>query len=100
MAKVCFEFERVVIITGHFISRTFTRLLSQTTTHTHRPTSGVFVRDARLYSLSLELLSDSSVSDSELLSDSLLLPDAALLEEEEENDKERLELDFFFLLIQ
>lgn len=88
----------VLLLVISFISRTFTRLLSQTTTHTHthRPTSGVFVRDARLYSLSLELLSDSSVSDSELLSDSLLLPDAALLEEEEENDKERLELDFFF----
>lgn len=45
--------------------------------HCH-PTSGVCVREAWLYSLSLELLSDSSVSDSELLSDSLLLPDAPL----------------------
>ncbi len=40
-------------------------------------TSGVAARDARLHSLSLELLSLSE-SDSELLSDSLELPEAPL----------------------
>lgn len=40
-------------------------------------TSGVAAREARLHSLSLELLSLSE-SDSELLSDSLELPDAPL----------------------
>lgn len=40
-------------------------------------TSGVVARDARLHSLSLELLSLSE-SDSELLSDSLELPEAPL----------------------
>lgn len=40
-------------------------------------TSGVAARDVRLHSLSLELLSLSE-SDSELLSDSLELPEAAL----------------------
>lgn len=59
------------------------------TSSTRPPTSGVCVREVRLYSLSLELLSDSSVSDSELLSDSLLLPDAPLRSAERNTERDR-----------